>query len=171
MLSIKDFMEVVDYKITEGSDYLWDCYGQEAYSLDSWDGDQDGHSIGIVFDKKTHIVYQMEAHDYRNSRAYRWINPDFREQHDEESRNKLGQDYLNAWDDVRFVELETEEDILGKARAIVLNQDYDTRVSIPVDLSKNELFELMIRAHERDITLNEYMEEILKQQIELLETK
>jgi hypothetical protein len=37
-------MEVTDYRITEGSTYQWHCYGNNAYALDSWNGDQDGHT-------------------------------------------------------------------------------------------------------------------------------
>jgi hypothetical protein len=48
----------------------------------------------------------------------------------------------------------------------VTGQDYDTRVSVPVELDDSELFELMRRAHERDITLNQLVEEILRAVIE-----
>ena len=41
MITLKEWMELVDYRITEGSDYCWSCYGPDAYSLDSWNGDQD----------------------------------------------------------------------------------------------------------------------------------
>ena len=38
---------------------------------------------------------------------------------------------------------------------------YDERVIISFDLPNNILFELMKQAHEQDITLNEYIEQIL----------
>ena len=34
-MNLKDFMEVIDYKITEGSEYQWSCFGNNAYTLDS----------------------------------------------------------------------------------------------------------------------------------------
>jgi hypothetical protein len=73
MITLKEWMEVVDYRITEGSAYSWQCFGANAYCLDSWDGDQDGHSLSITFDQKTQTVYEVQIHDYRNQRAYRMI--------------------------------------------------------------------------------------------------
>jgi hypothetical protein len=52
MITLKEWMEVVDYRITEGSGYSWQCFGANAYCLDSWDGDQDGHSLSIHLIKK-----------------------------------------------------------------------------------------------------------------------
>jgi hypothetical protein len=34
MISLKEWMELVDYRITEGSDYGWNCYGHDAHMLD-----------------------------------------------------------------------------------------------------------------------------------------
>jgi len=67
---------------------------------------------------------------------------------------------------VDYVDLETDEDWLTKAQAIVSGQDYDTRVSVPLDIEDDLVFEMMKQAHNRDITLNQYVELILKQVID-----
>ena len=37
MITIKEWMELVDYKITEGGEYGWDCYGGGTASVfQSW---------------------------------------------------------------------------------------------------------------------------------------
>ena len=77
MITLKEWMEIVDYRITEGSDYGWHCYGNDVHMLDSWNGEQDGHSFTVIFDTKTQVVYEVQAHDYVHDRAYRMINPDF----------------------------------------------------------------------------------------------
>ena len=41
MITLKEWMELVDYRVTEGSDYGWNCYGPNVHMLDSWNGDQD----------------------------------------------------------------------------------------------------------------------------------
>jgi hypothetical protein len=168
MITLKDFMEVVDYKITEGSDYCWDCYGSNAYRLDSWNQEQDGHSISIVFDTRTHEIYEASAYDYRRNRAYRLINPNYIQAHNDEA-NERNVDINQAWDDVNYVDLETEEDFLEKARAIVADEDYDTRVDVPVVLDRETLYGLMTMAHEQDITLNQLIENIIRQEIDRLE--
>jgi hypothetical protein len=162
---LKDWMEIVEYRITEGSDYQWECYGPNTYALDSWNGDQDGHSFTVIFDTKTQILYEVQAHDYKNQRAYRWINPEFRKKHRKESKRKNVLEN-QAWDDLEYVDLEVEDDWLDKAASIYMGEDYDTRVQVPVDFSDEELFTYMKMAHDRDMTLNALIEEALRQAIE-----
>lgn len=164
MITLKDFMETVGYRITEGSDYGWNCYGPNAYCLDSWNGDQDGHTVSVIFDTRTQEVYESYVCDYANQRAYRLINPDYKQAHDLEVADRNFDD--EAWDDVRFVDLEVDEEFLEKATAIVNGEDYDTRVRVPVDFSDEELLVYMKLAHERDITFNQLVEEALKAAIE-----
>jgi hypothetical protein len=165
MITLKEWMEVVEYRITEGSTYQWGCFGHNAYSLDSWDGEQDGHSFTIIFDIRTQEVYEVQAHDYNHQRAYRLINPDYVEQYRTEakSRNVLAD---QAWDDVDYVDLETDDDWMQKALAIAAGEDYDTRVSVPVDFSDEDLLKYMKIAHERDITFNQLIAEALTEAIE-----
>lgn len=164
MLTMKEFMDLVEYKITEGSAYCWQCYGSDAYSLDSWNGDHDGHSFTIIFDNKTQEVYEVQAHDFQRNRAYRMINTDYAKKHRKESKRR--EVNLNeAWEEVDYVDLETTEDFLEKSQAIISGQDYDTRVSVPVDFTDEELLTYMKIAHERDITFNQLIEEALREAI------
>jgi hypothetical protein len=170
MITLKEFMEVVDYKITEGSDYCWQCFGPNAYRLDSWNQDQEGHTVSIVFDTRTHVVYEATAYDYKRNRAYRLINPDFKFAHDDEASGR-GVDINQAWDDVNYIDLDVDDDFIQKALAIVADEDYDTRVEVPLTLPDDSLFELMKLAHEADMTLNQYVEQILRQAINHEESK
>lgn len=165
MLTLKEWMELVDYRITEGSEYTWDCYGPNAHTLDSWNGEQDGHSFSIIFDTRTQEVYEVQMHDYVHQRAYRMINPDYKADYDAEV-DERGEYANQAWDDVNYVDLEEDDDFIQKGLAIKEGEDYDTRVSVPLDLPDNVMFELMKQAHEKDITLNELMEEVLRNAIE-----
>lgn len=166
MITIKDFMECVDYRITEGSDFLWQCFGPNAHSLDCWNGEHDGYSIGIVFDTKNTTVYKFEAHDYAKGNSYRWVHPDWREIHNKEAKNK-DVDITEAYDDVKFVDIELSEDILEKATHIVMGIDYDERVQIPLDLPESLMNKLFRIAHDQDITLNELVENILREELNL----
>ena len=161
-------MEVVGYRITEGSEYQWECYGTNAHCLDSWNGDLDGHSFSIYFDTKTQEVYEVQAHDYRNQRAYRLINPEFVKKHAKEAKRR-SVDYKEAWDEVNYVDLEIVEDWLNKAIAIEAEEDYDTRVQVPLTLDREQMYNLMAMAHEQDITLNELVEQVLRQEITRIE--
>ena len=152
MLTLKEWMELVDYKITEGSDYFTNVPG--LYSLDSWNQEQNGFTFFIAFDPKDdQRVYVVEACDYANNRAYRIKDPAI----------ELDK---TAWDDVEFTELEVDDDFIQKALAIKAGEEYDTRVSIPLELEDDLLFELMKQAHERDITLNQMVEQVLREVLE-----
>lgn len=166
MITLKDFMETVDYRITEGSEYHNTAFGDNQYSLSAWNGDHNGWSFNIVFDTQDQTVFMVEACDYKNQRAYRLINPDYKKAHDQIPDD----DYRDqAWDDVNFVDLETEEDWMEKAEGIVAGKDYDTRVKVPVDFSDEDLLKYMKLAHELDITFNELVERAIKEAIDQYE--
>lgn len=165
MITLKEWMEVVDYRITEGGNYQWGCFGHDAYSLDSWNGEQDGHSFTIIFDTKTQEVYEVQAHDYVHQRAYRLINPVYADQYRTEAKTRSVLEN-QAWDDVDYVDLEIDDDFIQKCLAIKDGEDYDTRVSVPVVFSDEELLKYMKLAHERDITFNALIEEALRAAIE-----
>jgi hypothetical protein len=165
MITLKEFFEIVKYRITEGSNYEWDCFGPNSYCFDSWNGDQDGFTISIVFDTVSQIAYKVEAFDYSHERAYRMINPDFKLAFNEETANRGIVDMAWEKDDgspVDYTDLESDDDWIQKALAIVAGEEYDTRVTVPLNLSDDELFRLMKLAHERDITLNALVAEIMQ---------
>lgn len=167
MITLKEWMEVVEYRVTEGSTFQWQCYGPNAYSLDSWNGEQDGNSFTVIFDTKTQVVYEVQSHDYKNQRAYRLVNPDYKDQrNDESARRNVSLD--EAWDEVNYVDLESDDDWIQKALSIAAGEDYDTRVSIPIDLPESELMVLFKMAHDRDMTFNDFIEEVLREQLERL---
>lgn len=173
MINIKDFMNVVDYRVTEGSEYCWRCFGSYAYRLDSWNGEQDGYTISIVFDTQTQLVYEAEAWDYARNRVYRLRHPEYIAAHDAEARSR-GLDPNEAMENddgtpLKYIDLEVDADFLDKAGSIVQGLDYDARVQLPVTLPDDALFRLMQIAHEQDITFNQLMENLLREEINRLE--
>lgn len=159
MITLRDWMETVNYRITEGSEYFCSAFGNNLYSLSAWNGDHDGWSMNIVFDTREQYVYLVEACDYKNQRAYRLIDPDYKNKFMKDDSEYRDQ----AWDDVNYIDLETDEDFLDKAESIVSGEDYDTRVSIPLELPEEELMVLFKAAHARDMTFNDFVEEALRE--------
>jgi hypothetical protein len=163
MITIEEWMELTNYRITEGSDYGWGCYGPNSFTLDSWNGvhGKGGYSFSIVFSTKSQKVYEVSVCDYTNDRAYRMINPKFKDKHDKEA-NSRSVNLNQAWDDVDYVDLDVINDFVDKANAIREGDTYDTRVQVPVDFTDEELFGYMKLAHERDQTLNQLIEQALR---------
>jgi hypothetical protein len=154
MITLKEWMEIVDYRITEGGDY--NLYSSDAYAVSSWNGEHDGYSMEIIFDTKTQVVYCVEACDYKNERAYRLINADYKDV----DENK------EAWEFVEWIDLEVDDDFIQKCLAIKAGEEYDTRISVPLELDDDVMFDLMKLAHERDITLNELVTIALEEAID-----
>jgi len=167
MITMKEWMELVNYRITEGSDYGWQCYGSDVYQLDSWNGEQDGHSFTITFDTRDQTVYEVQAHDYVHNRAYRMVNQDFAKKMKKEAK-KRDVDKDQAWDEVNYIDLEVDDDFIQKCLAIREGKDYDTRVEVPIELDDDTMFALMKMAHEHDITFNKLIENVLRTEINRL---
>lgn len=167
MITLKEFMETFSYRITEGSAYGWQCYGHNAYQLSSWNGlyDEGGWSGNVVFDTSDQTVYEVEVCDYTNQRAYRYINPDVKDAYLSEAQDR-GEANHQAWDDVKFIDLENKNDWLEKSTAIIAGKDYDTRIQVEVDLENDVILDAALEAHKQDITLNQYIERILRNMID-----
>jgi hypothetical protein len=164
---MKEWMELVDYKITEGSDYGWGCYGPNAYTLDSWNGvhGTGGYSFSIVFSTKTQKVYEVSVCDYTNSRAYRMINPKNQEKHRKEALAR-NVNLNEAWDECDYVDLDVDDDFIQKCLSIRAGETYDSRVQVEVNFSDEELLTYMKIAHDRDITFNQLVEIALQDAID-----
>jgi len=167
MITMKEWMELVDYKITEGGDYGWQCYGPNAYCLDSWNGvhGKGGYSFNIVFSTKTQKVYEVSICDYTNDRAYRMIAEDKQKKHTKEAK-ELAVDLNQAWDNVDYVDLEVDDDFMEKAQAIKNGKEYDTGIQVPLNLSNDLLLEAALNAHRQNITLNDYINQALAELVE-----
>lgn len=164
MITFKDWLEAVDYRITEAGGYGWGCYGEHVQTFTYWDGSHTGVSTDIIFDLKTQVVYEVTAHDFAMSKSYRMINPKYRAGYQAEVKAREQDDW--AYDDVAYVDLETDEDLKDKLTKILKYEIYDTRIEVPLDLNRDQIYQMMEQAHKKDMTLNQYVEDLLRQVID-----
>ena len=160
---LQEFIESIGYKITGGDEFLWKCYGPNARSIECEDWEQ--HSISCIYDTDTQEVYEMSACDYVNERAYKYINPDWLDSYNEDAL-KHGITDDTAWDDVEYTRLDVTSDMYEKIEGIMSGEDYDTRVTIPLDMSDKDALKLMTMAHEADMTFNKYIEQLLRNMLD-----
>lgn len=155
---LKDVNETLDHKIVGGSEYCWTCWDNARFL----DYESDYSHASVVFNSQTQEIYCAEITSKEDSTvAYRWLNPSYKKAHLDECKER-GVDPYIAWDDVKFVDLELEEDWHEKAHAIFNGEDFDRRVSVPLNFTDEELLKYMKMAHERDITFNQFIEEALR---------
>lgn len=166
-MMLKEYLEAINYRITGGSEFQWQCFGNNARYLDCDDSlyAAGTYSVNAVFDCETQMVYSVEAWDYVNDRTYRWIDPDYIQAY-KKACKKHDVDFKNAMDDKNYIDIDVEKDILSKAGAIVAGEEYDTRVQIEVDIPDEDLLQYMKLAHDLDITFNELVERAVKAAID-----
>jgi hypothetical protein len=164
---VYDLNEAFDHKISGGDNYLWDCYPNARFL----EYKSDYSYVSAVFNTETQEVYEVNVSIDTDTwdpdiRPYRWLNPEYKQAYldEAESRNI---DPNQAWDDIKWCDLETTEDFLEKAYEVFNgNSEFDKRVEVPIDLADDELLKVALMAHERDITLNQMFEELIKLAIE-----
>ena len=158
MIELQNWFNLAKFKIIDGYEYRWDCFGPHAYAIGA--GDESQWELQVVFDTSTQEVYIAEIFDLKNDRAYRIYNPEYRDSYFECAKTYNVEPNL-AWDNVLFVELETDDDFINKARAVIDGIVYDTRIEVPLELSTSEQLQLFKLAHAADMTVNQYVEKVL----------
>ena len=152
--TVKQFLELIEYKTTEGDTYHDEALGDSLYAISYWNGlhDTGGHSFDCIYNTKTLEVVQLEAHDFSRKISYRW-NPEY-----------LRASRLDtiAYDGVDFTDLEVVEDFVEKVAAIKTGLEYDTRVSVPVDFTDAEFLKIAKAAHLQDVTVNKFIEQAIR---------
>lgn len=158
-IKIKNYLSAVNYKIHEGYEYLWKCFGDNVYSLEYFE--EDIFSCSCVFDTKTSNVYVLEFWNYKTGQCFRWIDSSKEQDYINEC-NKRNLKFEEAIDGKNFVQCNSNS-ILNLISDSV---GVDKKENIEINLTEKETFELMKRAHELDITFNELVEDILWEAIE-----
>ena len=166
-MTLQDYFELVEYKIGEGSKYMWRCFGDNAYTLTS--SVLDKYDVSVIYDTKDQTVFVMEAHDFINNRSYRIFNETFKDLYFDECKVRGIEDA--AYDDVKYIDLDMYSDFAEKAHAIIHGTDYDTRVLMSIDIPDDELLIMMKAAHTLDITFNEFVETALQHAIDVRQTE
>jgi hypothetical protein len=161
MITVKEFLEACQWRITGGDEYQWRLFGNHARYLDSHDPAHG--SMSMVFDTRTQEVYIAEIHT--EDKAYRIINPKYLKAYEKECTKRKVK-FREATESYDFTDLEVAEDWIEKATAIMAGKEYDTRIQVPLTLPDDEMFQLMKLAHENDITLNQMVEKVLRLVIE-----
>ena len=160
-LKLNDWLAITDGRVTEGSEFGFQCYGERAYSLTYWNqlhGEAEV-STHVVYDRSTFEVYEAEAYDGAREITYIWRPQRAKYEAELKASNPT---YFCEWTEVV---LESLDDFIEKATAIVNGDEYDNRIKVPINFDDSELLALMMEAHRRDMTFNELVEFGLRQAI------
>jgi hypothetical protein len=165
-MKLAQINEAMNHKITGGSEYQWQCFPDARFL----DYESEYAHVSILYSTVDQTVYQADTSIKRDmwskdEKPYRWTNPLFKDTYLNEAKER-NIDPDQAWDDVKWVELEVAEDFLEKAQAMFNGDEWDSRIQVPLDLDNDLLLQLAMEAHKRDITLNKMVEIVLQQAID-----
>lgn len=135
-----------------------------------------GHKV-FLFNKNYYFSNKKNNHSSYGSLFFRDedLSPYVEFIHDEKiyyynfnSDKKYENDFLGILDihEKKIFKLEVPEDVLDKISSVINNTFFDTRISIPLDMTEKEIYMLMKQAHEKDMTLNKYIEYLLQKVID-----
>jgi len=114
-ITIKEFVTAIKFNLGDGFEFLWDCYGRNAYSI-GWMKSDGTATASIIYDINSQTVYQMEVWDETNNRVYRWIHPKYKKAHSKEARQRGINDRI-AIDKIRFEDI-TPAKIMARLKEV-----------------------------------------------------
>lgn len=165
MIYLNEFLNLVNFQITGGSEYLWKCFGPNARYLDS---ELDNYSLSCIFDTKTQELYTVDfcynVND-ENTEAYRWINPKYKEALFQESEER-NVDPTNYCDEVQIVDFENLHELVSIVDSLCGFTKYTT---MSLDLNEDVILFLSQKAMELNVTMDVLVCNILRDHLQKLE--
>ena len=166
MITLNQWLECINYRVSEGTKYTWACF-PNAYILDYWNGST--VSSSAIFNPDTKTVFCVEVFDYTNNRAYRFFNDDSATVYakfvkDNEKIDCAWCEDVDGHEDkqIKFIDLEVAGDFIEKCMAIIAGKEYDARILVPLILDKQTLEQLIAHAELNNVSLDSLVNSIME---------
>lgn len=157
------FMRCVDHKITGGEAHLWDCYPGGWH----YDADNEFAGMAIIADYRQGIVYEANIIPNNTGDGHRWINPKYTQAFRNEATER-GIDWEECLEGEKWVDYDDFEVFLVRASQVRGGPSYSPLVDMPLELDHETIAGLALAAHEKGVTLNEYIVDGLKAYLDTL---
>ena len=107
MISIKDWMEGVQYRVSDVWDFNWDCFGKNAVGLTSEWGDDGGRTYTVIYDPNSQEVFEVCSYSSLDCTALRWINPKYKKAYLAEEKFRGMENVFDFEDVIHFTEVKS----------------------------------------------------------------
>ena len=114
-MTLLEIITATGARVSDGSDYLWNCYGPNSRYIDFVDVASSDY-CSVVFDCRTQTVYEVNLHVPGQDQAFKWINPDFESAYVAECAER-GIESNVAWDSVKYTMI-TEDLVMSYTKDI-----------------------------------------------------
>jgi predicted HTH domain antitoxin len=168
-MQIKQLLEKTAYTFESGGRYGWNCYGNAAVFFDFKELLTDFSEVarpvgGAIVDIETGNVYEVTVEVSDEELCYRWRDPKFASALDLETVAR-GEDCEIAWDDIKYTDIEVEQDFLEKFDAIIHRRSFDRRIVVPINLTDEEELLMHRLAHEAGMSTNDFVVQLLEREV------
>jgi hypothetical protein len=154
-MHLSSFLEAVTNNINGQPVKYNDETYPESYALDSLT--KFGEAT-VIYSIANLTVYEITVIDYKKDRAYRFVNPEFK-----------GNEFNGG--ELDYLDTESFDDIIEKVYAILNNRRYNVDTIVSLELGKEVIEILTNKAYDLDMTLDDYIIQILEDEIELLKAE
>lgn len=160
---VKRYLEAVDYKFSEGHSERSTLNGDHCMVINSHFGHASSSiSFRTSDNSAIDISVMTETGDVF---GYRWIHPDLIEDYKKEYE-RLGLDFYECMDGVKWAYTDCLDDILVKVEAIRKNEPFDRKVVMSFDLEEDLVELLETTAKKMGITMDELILLVIQEAIE-----
>lgn len=152
---MKKFLDLIDYKINSTDRDGRTCYGENALILTAWPRGLDHSEINCIFDGDNQRIYELNLRDYINKAFYKYTDPIY--------RNALPNASEESEDQTQFkntCDVESIDEFFTIASKIIKPME-----TIELNFEDEFLLKIALMAHEESMTLNEFVNYVLKEQI------
>ena len=168
-MTLHDFFNLFDYKVTEGSEFYWNCFGPNCRFIELKNNEIGG---SVVFSKLNQEIFQAEVYDEANNVAYRWMPSTAREKYFAECEDR-NVPKMEAWDGCDFVDVETVNQFSDVVKSLIQGEppegDLEGDMDVELELPQHVIVFLSLEAHKRNITLNEMINIALREMLTKIE--
>ena len=109
MITLKDWLEGVQYRISDIWGFQWDCFGKNAMGIESdWCCDEGGgRTYTITYNPDTKEVFEVCSYSQDDNTALRWINPKYKKAYFAEEKLRGMENVFDFEDVIQFTEVKS----------------------------------------------------------------
>lgn len=164
-MNFQDIVVATKFKISNSVKYTWKCYGENANHLD-FNSNFKNVNASCVFDTKSQIVYEVSL--YVGEKAYRWLNPEFKNEMYSESFSQKC-DPREWFDEMFYYDCEIFEDLIEKITDCYNTGTCTNDIMVQLELDSEQISVLTDLS--KEIGLDRLVNQILTKKMEDIETE
>jgi len=163
-MKLKKILKLFDYRISEGSEFMWKCFGPNARYLDFISPDSIQNSVSVVYDTLTTKIYAMDFCCETVDGVYSWVDPKYEVAHARECKEHNVDRRNQCFSKQSFLTMAVDA-YAGRT------PDVDLALDVDLDLEPSVVHQLHLMAAAKGITFDELVNLAISQELAILQNK